>query len=127
MCQKRTQLLAYRLAQPAGLLHTYNKILKEQLNKDFIELVPNPKKSDTANYIPHYPVRKNSDTTPVKIVCTCSYRQASEHPSLKDCLLTGPLFLLDLCAIIQRFRKHHYGLSTDIEKALLHITLAKRD
>ena len=100
---------------------------KEQLRRDFIELVPNPKKSDTAHYIPHHPVNKNSDTTPVGIVYDCSCHQSSEHPSLNDCLLTGPPFLVDLCAIILRFRKYQYGLITDIEKAFLHITLNEKD
>lgn len=127
VCQKRTRSLAFRLAQSAGLLQTYDNILKEQLNRDFIEPVPNPKNSDTAHYIPHHPVKKNSDTTPVRIVYDCSCRQSSGHPSLNDCLLTGPPFLVDLCAIILRFRKHQYGLSTDIEKAFLHITLAEKD
>ena len=40
------------------------------------------------------------------------------HPS--------PSFLVDLCAIILHFRKHQFGLSTDIEKAFLHITLTKK-
>ena len=127
MCQKHTRSLAYRLVQSTGLLQTYDNILKEQLRRDFIELVPNPKKSDTAHYIPHHPVKKNSDTTPVRIVYDCSCRQSSEHPSLNDCLLTGPPFLVDLCAIILRFRKHQYGLSTDIEKAFLHITFNEND
>ena len=127
VCQKRTRSLAYRLAQSAGLLQTYDNILKEQLRRDFIELVPHPKKSDTAHYIPHHPVKKNSDTTPIRIVYDCSCCQSSEHPSLNDCLLTGPPFLVDLCAIILCFRKHQYGLSTDIEKAFLHITLNEND
>ena len=127
VCQKHTRSLAYRLAQSAGLLQTYNNILKEQLRRDFIELVPNPKKSDIAHYIPHHPVKKNSDTTPVRIVYDCSCRQSSEHPSLNDCLLTGPPFLVDLCAVILHFRKHQYGLSTDIEKAFLHITFNEND
>ena len=127
MCQKRTRSLAYRLAQSPGLLQTYNKILKEQLSRDFIEPVLDPRKSDTAHYIPHHLVKKNSDTTPIRIVYDCSCRQLSEHPSLNDCLLTGPPFLVDLCAIILRFRRCQYGLSTDTEKAFLHITLTETD
>ena len=116
VCQKRTRLLTYRLAQSPGLPQTYNNILKEQLSRNFIELVLDPRKSDTAHYIPHNPVKKNSDTTPIRIVYDCSCRQLSEHPSLNDCLLTGPPFLVDLCAIILRFRRCRYGLSTDIER-----------
>ena len=125
VCQKCTRSLAHQLTQSAGLLETYNKILEEQLSKDFIKPVPSPKKSDNAHYIPHHLVRKNSDTTPVRIAYDCSCSQSSEQPSLNDCLLTNPTFLVYLCAVILHFRKHHYGLSTDIEKAFLHITLAE--
>lgn len=108
------------------LLQTYNNILKEQLNRDFIEPVLEPRKSDTAHYISHHPVKKNSDTTPIRIVYNCSCHQSSKH-LLNDCLLTGPSFLADLCAIILHFRQHQCGLSTNIEKAFLHITLAEED
>ena len=123
VCQKRTQSLAYRLAQFSGLLQTYNNFLKEQLSRDFIEPVLDSRKSDTTHYIPHYLVKKNSDTTPIRIVYDCSCHQSSEHPSVNDCLLTSPPFLVDLCAIILCFRRSQYGLSMDIEKAFLHITL----
>ena len=120
VCQKRTQSLAYRwLAQSPGLLQTYNNILKEQLRRDFIETVPDARKSYTAHYISHHPLKKNSDTTPIRIVYDCSCHQsiASEHPSQNDWLLNSPPFLVDPFAIILRFRRHQYGLSTDIKKA----------
>ena len=46
---------------------------------------------------------------------------------MNDCLLTGPHFLNDLCSIILRFRTHNYAISTDIEKAFLHIHLNESD
>ena len=128
VCQKRTRSLAHRLAQSPGLLQIYDSILKEQLERGFIELVPDPSKGGgAAHYIPHHPVKKDSTTTPVRIVYDCSCQQSSEHPSLNDCLVAGPPLLADLCAIILRFRMHQYGISTDIEKAFLHITLKERD
>ena len=41
--------------------------------------------------------------------------------------MSGPTFLEDLCSIILGFRTHCYGLSTDIEKAFLHVTLKEAD
>ena len=41
--------------------------------------------------------------------------------------MVGDPALTDLCAIILRFRLHHYALSTDIEKAFLHVKLANQD
>ena len=128
VCQKRTRSLAHRLAQSPGLLQLYDSILKEQLERGFIEHVTDPSRSGSAaHYIPHHPVKKDSVTTPVRIVYDCSCQQSSEHPSLNDCLVAGPPFLADFSAIILRFRMHQYGISTDIEKAFLHITLKERD
>ena len=99
-----------------------------QLKRGIIEKVPtitdNP---NTTHYIPHHCVKKNSITTPIQIVYDCSCQQSCHHPSLNDCLLTGPHFLNDLCSILLRFRSHNYATSTDIEKAFLHVTLHETD
>jgi len=39
----------------------------------------------------------------------------------------GPPLLNDLCSILLRFRLHNYALSTDIEKAFLHVKLHEDD
>ena len=70
---------------------------------------------------------KESLTTPIRIVYNCSSHQSSSQPSLNDCLLTGPPFLNDLCAIILHFRTYKYGVTTDIEKAFLHVALHEKD
>ena len=82
---------------------------------------------DSAHYIPHHPVTKESSTTPVRIVFDCSCHQNPNSPSLNDCLDVGPPFLNDLCTIIMRFRTYSYGLSTDIEKLFLHVGLPECD
>ena len=41
--------------------------------------------------------------------------------------MIGPPFLNDLCSIILRFRTHVFGISTDIEKAFLHVQLHEDD
>ena len=41
--------------------------------------------------------------------------------------MIGPPFLNDLCSIILRFRTHAFGISTDIEKAFLHVQLHEDD
>ena len=79
------------------------------------------------HYLPHHPVKKESTTTPIRIVYDCSSRQSKEHASLNDCLLVGPPFLNDLCSIIIRFRHHKFAFATDIEKAFLHVRLHDSD
>ena len=127
VCWKRARSLVHRLSQTPDLLQTYDKIIAEQVKKGFIEMVPDTSDDNKTHYIPHHCIKKNSTTTPIRIVYDCSCRQSSNLPSLNDCLLTGPHFLSDLCSIILRFRTYNYAASTDIEKAFLHVKLHRDD
>ena len=124
---KRTRSLAHRLSQTPALLQTYNNIICDQLNRGFIERVYTPKIPGLTHFIPHHCIKKNSITTPICIVYDCSCCQSKDHPSFNDCLLTGPHFFNDLCSIILCFRTHIYAISTNIEKAFLHIHLNESD
>ena len=68
-----------------------------------------------------------SSTTPVRIIYDWSYHQSKDHPSLNDCLMVGPPFQNEICSIMLRFRFHNIALSTDIEKAFLHVNLNEAD
>ena len=127
VCAKRTRLLARRLGQDPKLLKTYSDIIAEQEEKAFIEKVSTTNMSDKIHYIPHHPVKKDSTTTPIRIVYDCSCRQSTDHPSLNDCLLSDPPLLNDMCSILLRFQTHPFAFSTDIEKAFLHVQLHEDD
>ena len=127
VCARRTRSMAYRLARIPQLLTTYNAIIQEQEAKGFIERVNHDCVRTAVHYIPHHPVRKESSTTPIRIVFDCSCRQSSNSASLNDCLHAGPPFLNDLCGILIRFRQHNFGFSSDIEKAFLHVHLDVED
>ncbi|XP_065896204.1 uncharacterized protein [Dysidea avara] len=123
----RTRSLARKLALNPSLLTKYSDILTDQERRGFIERMTDPTSTTRCHYIPHHAVRKDSSTTPVRIVYDCSCHQTRNQPSLNDCLLTGQPKLNDLCCIILRFRLHPVGICTDIEKAFLHIQLHKDD
>ena len=117
--KKRAQSLIHCISQSPPLLQSYDNI-REQAARGFIEKVQNT--SDIpgkTRFIPHHCVKKNSTTTPIWIVYDCSCCQSADHPSLNDCLLTGPHFLNDLCLILLCFHLHKYAISADIEKAFL--------
>ncbi|VDI36135.1 Hypothetical predicted protein [Mytilus galloprovincialis] len=59
--------------------------------------------TNRVHYIPHQPVKKNSSTTPIRIVYDCS-RKDSEPPSLNDCLSSTPPQLNKLTDILTRFQ-----------------------
>ncbi|XP_063446632.1 uncharacterized protein LOC134726161 [Mytilus trossulus] len=102
----------------------YGNIINDQENRDFIEKVETPDETtNRVHYIPHHPVKKDSSTTPIRIVYDCSCRQVSESPSLNDCLSSTPQQLNKLTDILTRFRYGKYALTTDIEKAFLQIGL----
>ena len=123
----RTQQLVKRLTLTPTLLKVYNQILTEQEHRGFIERLGVVNDTFGTHYIPHHAVEKDSPTTPIRIVFDCSCRQTSKHPNLNDCLMIGLPCCNVLCAILLRFRRHHFGISTDIEKAFLHIQLHPDD
>ena len=65
--------------------------------------------------------------TPIGMVFDCSCRQGSNYPCLNDCLMIGLPCSNDLCAILVCFELYRFGISTDIEKAFLHIRLHPDD
>ena len=127
VCEKRTRATARRLHHTPDLLKCYDNIIKEQESRGFIEKIHNPKPSDHTYYIPHHHVKKESSTTPIRIVFDCSCHQTATSPSLNDCLEVGPPYFADMGAILVRFRTHPIGISTDIEKAFLHVRLSEAD
>ncbi|XP_070546926.1 uncharacterized protein [Ptychodera flava] len=98
---------------------------KDTKSRDFIEEVDDDDKAN-GHYLPHRSVKKDSTTTPIRVVYDCSCRQ-SDSPSLNDCLQTGPPLLNDLSSILLRFRVHDIALSSDIEKAFLNVRLDEND
>lgn len=126
-CERRTRSMVRRLAATPQLLTTYGNIITEHEARGFIERVDDAQPTDNAHYIPHHPVKKDSATTPIRIVYDCSFHSSPDAPSLNDCLLVGPPFLNSMCSILLRFRTFTYGLSTDIEKAFLHVGLNESD
>ncbi|XP_074651589.1 uncharacterized protein LOC141906245 [Tubulanus polymorphus] len=106
--------------------YVYNRIIEDQLSRDFIERVHDDDET-RGHYLPHHSVKKDSKTTPIRIVYDCSCRQSSVDPSINDCIETGPRLLNDLAAILLHQRTGHVALSSDIEKAFLMVKLDTRD
>ena len=101
--------------------------MKEQESRGFIEKIDSPNTTGLVHYIPHHHVSKDSKTMPIRIVYDCSCKLSGNHPSLNDCLEIGPSLVNNLCSMLLRFHVHKFALSTDIEKAFLHVKLDPRD
>ena len=110
------------------MLAAYDKIIQEQLHRGFNEKVTDPQSTTGhVHYIPHHAVLRDSSTTPLRIVYDCSCSPNAAQPSLNSCLSTGPDILNDMTAILVRFRCYRYGITADIEKAFLSISLDEKD
>ncbi|MEL7079569.1 MAG: reverse transcriptase domain-containing protein, partial [Cyanobacteria bacterium J06582_2] len=104
-------------------LHTaYCNILDNYFENDFIEEVPNDEIPNTAYYLPHHCVKKESKTTPIRIVFNASSKTNS-HNSLNDCVFAGPSLTTKLFNLVLHFRTKSYILSSDISKAFLRVGL----
>ena len=125
---KRTVGTIQRLRNEPEVLKTYGDIIAEQERRGFVERVtPEQESAEEVHYIPHHPVKKESSTTPIRIVYDCSCRQSRDSPSLNDCLESTPPELNELTSILVRFRMNQYAVTIDIEKAFLHVGLHEKD
>ncbi|VDI65680.1 Hypothetical predicted protein [Mytilus galloprovincialis] len=129
VAKRRTENVIRRIGKDATMLKKYGDIIKEQELRGFIERVDELEPTiNKVHYIPHHAVvKKDSSTTPIRIVYDCSCKMYQNQPSLNDCLMKTPPELNDLSKILVRFRLHRYAITTDIEKAFLHVGLNKDD
>ncbi|VDI06839.1 Hypothetical predicted protein [Mytilus galloprovincialis] len=128
IARRRTENVVRRLSNDPFLLRKYGEIINDQEKRCFIERIDNPTTStEHAHYIPHHSVKKDSATTPIRIVYDCSCRRSQDTPSLNDCLCKEPPILNDISTLLMPFRENRYAIVTDIEKAFLQITLYEKD
>ena len=117
------------LRKTPELLQQYDSLIKQQLERDFIEKVDyNDSTNDNIiHYLPHHGVKKASATTPLRLVYACNAKLGPKKPSLNDCLLTGPSLMYELPEILLRFRLRKYACVSDIAKAYHMIGLNEKD
>ena len=75
VARTRTANVIKRLSKDPEMFRMYSDIIKDQERRGFIERVPDSELQETGNqvhYIPHHPVKKESSTTPIRIVYDCS-------------------------------------------------------
>ena len=76
------------------------------------------------HYLPHQTViRKEAETTKLRIVYDASAKEVKNGTSLNDCLHTGPSLNPLLFEILVRSRENRVALVGDIETAFLNIAV----
>lgn len=91
-----------KLRHHSELLKLYHNIIKEQECRGFIEQIDDALTISDVHYLSYYVVKKDSQTTPIRVVYDCSCHE-NAHASLNDCLSVRPPFINDLCTILLRF------------------------
>jgi hypothetical protein len=125
MVKKMTQATIKRLSRD-GMLGVFADIIKDQLDRKFIEQVPSEPPPKGCHYIPYHYVKKESSTTPIRIVYNCS-NKGLYGVSFNDCVETGAPLHNDKIHLLIQFRAHAIGIVADVEKAFHDIELHESD
>ena len=113
--------LMRKFQEDPTLWNHYQTILTDYLTQNFIEVVPSSD-SIKGHYLPYHHVRKESTTTPIRLVFDASSKRAGEL-SLNDCLNTGPSITTKLFESLLTFRTNPFVALSDISKAFLRIRI----
>ncbi|KAL0861187.1 hypothetical protein ABMA27_009669 [Loxostege sticticalis] len=124
LARKRLESTEKRLKQ-IGKLNDYNNVFEEWLKLDIIE--PAPDQSIKGHYMPHHAVIKEASlTTKVRPVFDAAARDRNGI-SLNSCLEKGVNLLEQIPNLLIHFRKNKFGVTADITKAFLQISLIPED
>ncbi|XP_063872891.1 uncharacterized protein LOC135107111 [Scylla paramamosain] len=106
------------------MVEQYDDIIKNQTTSNSIERVEEPVNLPITS---HHAVKKDSVTTPIRVIFSCSSWAVKEASSLNDCLYTKPNLSENLLDVLVKFRLKPYALVADISKAFLRIVLKEEN
>ena len=91
-CVNRVKSLQRKLLKEPELIREYNQIIEEQLSKGVMEKVAaEDNEKENVHYLSHHAViRRDRETTKLRIVYDGSAKPPERTHSLNDCLETGP-------------------------------------
>ena len=125
----RLQNLNRRLTHEPELQVKYDSVIQDMWSSGIVEevLLHEQKVDRPIFYMPHRPVvRETAVSSKVRPVFDASAR-GYNGVSLNDCMEVGPNLLSNLTEILLRFRRWCIGISSDVEKAFLQISVSEGD
>ena len=130
-CETRLKFLHRKLKVESALLSEYHNIIQEQERNGIIEMADEALGDDSnikgVHYSPHHAVvRKDRETTKVRVVYDGSAKTSKNELSLNDCLEVGPNYIPHIFDLLTKFRCNAIGLSADIEKAFLNVGIKEQ-
>ncbi|KYN41645.1 hypothetical protein ALC56_03946 [Trachymyrmex septentrionalis] len=123
MAKRRLDVVTKKLKQE-NLFDDYNTIFSNWLEEGIIEKVPVHEVDRESYYLP--PVVKRGGTTRIRPVFDASAKK-KDTPSLNQCLETGSNLIELVPALLHRFREKRIGVTIDIAKAFLQISVSPSD
>ncbi|XP_013163724.1 PREDICTED: uncharacterized protein LOC106114943, partial [Papilio xuthus] len=109
-----------------NIIKEYGEVIKEWQKEGIIEVV----KEDNINeghYLPHHAVIKwDRATTKIRPVFDASCKGKNKK-SLNDCIDKGPNLIEEIPKLLLNFRSGAYGVTADIKKAFLQISISPHD
>ena len=124
--RRRLEQLVKKLRRE-GNYDSYDQIIQDQLQQGVIELAPD-EASKKEFYLPHKAVvKREAESTKLRIVYDASAKESNHHPSLNDCLYPGPPLQNLLWSILVRSRFYPVLLTGDLEKAFLQVRIKEEE
>lgn len=129
VAERRLSHLMRKLSLSPASVEAYDKAIRQYIVDGTGEKAPTTTPNDGryVYYLPHRAViREDRLTTKIRIVFDAS-SHARGVRSLNDNLEVGPNLNSDIVALLLRFRQFKIGMTADVEKAFLQITLKEQD
>ena len=108
-----------RKLRKTDLLDEYDAVIREQLEEGVVERAP-AEVTGREFFLPHRAVvRRNAETTKLRVVYDVSACAQEKALSLNDCLHAGPPLQNKLWSVVVRNRFHPVVVAGDIRRAFL--------
>ena len=127
LAEKCLESTERKLAKNPELAESYQKVIEEYLEKNYIRRVPPDESIPTEEWLlPHFPVvRADRSTTKARIVFDAS--ATFQGKSLNSEALPGPKLQADMLSILVRFRKELVALVGDVSQMYHQLALTSED
>lgn len=127
LAEKRLESTERKLAKNPEIAESYQKVIEEYLEKNYIRRVPPDEPTPTEEWLlPHFPVvRADRTTTKTRIVFDASAK--FQGKSLNSEALPGPKLQADMFSILVRFRKELVALVGDVSQMYHQLALTLED
>lgn len=116
-----------RKLRKTDLLDEYDAVIREQLEEGVVERAP-VEVTGREFFLPHRAVvRRNVETTKLRVVYDASARGQEKAPSLNHCLHAGPPLQNKLWSVVVRKRFHPVVVAGDVRRAFLQVRIRETE